>query len=85
MYANLKLQIFKLGLHQNYLAKEVGIAESVLSKIIHGYREPSASERRVLANYLRVEEDWLFEKFDDHLRAIEPTLLPPGQGKNGDF
>jgi transcriptional regulator with XRE-family HTH domain len=85
MYANLKFQIFKLGIHQNYLAKEVGMAESVLSKIIHGYREPSASERRELADYLRVEENWLFEKFDVHLRTIHPTLVRAGQGKNANF
>jgi len=79
MYANLKLQIFKLGIHQNYLAKELGIADSVLSKIIHGYREPSAAERRLLADYLRVDENWLFERLDDPLQR-RSTVLRAGEG-----
>ena len=64
MYPNLKLQIFRLGIHQNYLAKQLGIDETALSKIIHGYREPSEQQRRLLASYLEVEESWLFEKYD---------------------
>jgi transcriptional regulator with XRE-family HTH domain len=49
---------------QNFLARAVGIDESILSKIIHGYREPSKKQRQLLANYLGVEETWLFEKFE---------------------
>ena len=64
MYPNLKLQIFKRGVRQNQLAREVGISEACLSKIIHGYREPSEAERKVLCAYLQAEEEWLFEKFD---------------------
>ena len=64
MYPNLKLQIFKLGIHQNRIARELGIDESVLSKIIHGYREPSISQRELISGYLKVEETWLFEKFE---------------------
>jgi transcriptional regulator with XRE-family HTH domain len=64
MYPNLKLQIFKFGLHQNRIAKALGIDESVLSKIIHGFREPSESQRKQLAAFLKVEENWLFEKYD---------------------
>jgi len=64
MYPNLKLEIFKRGIHQNQLSRAVGINEAVLSKIIRGYREPSADERSLLAGYLRADEKWLFEKFD---------------------
>lgn len=64
MYPNLKLQIFKLGIHQNHISRTLGIDESVLSKIIHGYREPSKIHRAQLANFLNVDESWLFEKFD---------------------
>lgn len=64
MYPNLKLAIFKQGIHQNRLARELGINEFVLSKIIHGYREPSDSVRRLLAGYFQVDECWLFEKFE---------------------
>jgi transcriptional regulator with XRE-family HTH domain len=85
MYANLKLQIFKLGIHQNYLAKEVGIAESILSRIIHGYREPSPSERQALAAFLRVEEKWLFEKFDGPAQMVGATVEQGGHRKNGNL
>ncbi len=64
MYPNLKLQLFRSCVRQNFLAREVGIDESILSKIIHGYREPSKEQRQLLANYLAVEEAWLFEKFE---------------------
>ncbi len=64
MYPNLKLQLFRSSLRQNFLARAVGIDESILSKIIHGYREPSKGQRQLLANYLGVEETWLFEKFE---------------------
>ena len=64
MYPNLKLQLFRSSVRQNFLARELGIDESILSKIIHGYREPSKEQRQLLANYLGVEESWLFEKFE---------------------
>ena len=63
MYPNLKLAIFKRGLRQNHLAREVGIHEVVLSKIIHGFREPSSAQRLRLCEYLGAEESWLFEKY----------------------
>ncbi len=65
MYPNLKLQIFKSGIRQNQIAKDLKFAESQLSKIIHGYREPSPDERHLLAMYLRVDESWLFERYDN--------------------
>lgn len=82
MYANLKLLIFKLGIHQNFLAREVGIAESVLSRIIHGYREPSARERRALASCLGVDENWLFEKSDVRWRQMRTVEMQTRQGRN---
>ena len=78
MYLNIKLQVFRLGFHQIDIAKALGIDESVLSKIIHGYREPSKTQRMQLARYLNAEESWLFEKYD---RTLRPTgtvpSLPP--------
>jgi transcriptional regulator with XRE-family HTH domain len=65
MYPNLKLQIFKLGIRQNQIARELKFCESQLSKIINGYREPSDGERKLLAGYLNVEEEWLFEQHDN--------------------
>ncbi len=71
MYLNLKLQLFKLGIHQNRLARELGIDETALSKIINGYREPSETQRKELADFLGVEEKWLFEKYDGVQRSHE--------------
>jgi transcriptional regulator with XRE-family HTH domain len=64
MYPNLKLQLFRSAVRQNFLARELGIDESILSKIIHGYREPSPEQRQKLSGYLGVEESWLFEKYE---------------------
>ena len=83
MYPNLKLQIFKRGMRQNHLAKQIGISDAILSKIIHGYREPSEMERRVLSAYLEADENWLFEKFEGETTpalAGAPSLAK-GSGK----
>jgi transcriptional regulator with XRE-family HTH domain len=64
MYPNLKLQLFRSAVRQNFLARELGMDESILSKIIHGYREPSPEQRQRLSGYLGVEESWLFEKYE---------------------
>jgi transcriptional regulator with XRE-family HTH domain len=78
MYLNIKLQVFRLGFHQIDIAKALVIDESVLSKIIHGYREPSKTQRLQLARYLNAEESWLFEKYDRTLRpAGAVPSLPP--------
>jgi transcriptional regulator with XRE-family HTH domain len=71
MYMNIKLQVFRLGFHQIDIAKALGMNESVLSKIINGYREPSKMQRMQIARYLNAEESWLFEKYDR-------TVRPPG-------
>ena len=84
MYPNLKLAIFKRGIHQNTLARDLGLNEVNLSKIIRGYREPSESQRKMLASYLEAEEAWLFEKYD---RADAPISLYPSSPavtENGD-
>jgi transcriptional regulator with XRE-family HTH domain len=65
MYPNLKLQLFRSAVRQNFLARELGIDESILSKIIHGYREPSPEQRQKLSGYLGAEESWLFEKYEN--------------------
>lgn len=63
MYPNLKLQVFRRGIHQYQLARALSLDETVLSKIIRGYREPSETQRKLLADYLQVSEKWLFEKY----------------------
>lgn len=74
MYPNLKLQIFKRGERQNHLARQMGISDANLSKIIHGYREPTEAERKVLSAYLQADENWLFEKFDGEAAPTLPSV-----------
>lgn len=76
MYPNLKLQLFRNAVRQNFLARELGIDESILSKIIHGYREPSPEQRQMLSGYLGVEESWLFEKYEN----VSPTRATGNSG-----
>ncbi len=83
MYLNIKLQVFRLGFHQIDIAKALGIDESVLSKIIHGYSEPSKTQRMQLANYLNAEESWLFEKYDRTLRSAGAVPSPPPREEEG--
>jgi hypothetical protein len=45
MYPNLKLQIWKSGVRQNRLAQMVGIHETLLSKIVNGFRAPDVECR----------------------------------------
>jgi transcriptional regulator with XRE-family HTH domain len=64
MYLNLKLQLFKTGMRQNRLAQKLGVDESILSKIINGFREPSQEMRTQIATLLQSDEEWLFERAD---------------------
>ncbi|MBZ5590587.1 MAG: helix-turn-helix domain-containing protein [Acidobacteriia bacterium] len=73
MYLNLKLQLLKTGMRQNRLAQLLAVNESVLSKIVNGFREPSQDMRKRIATLLQSDEEWLFE------RAEAPGAPP----KNG--
>jgi transcriptional regulator with XRE-family HTH domain len=46
------------------MARQLGIDESILSKIIHGHRQPSEAQRKLLASFLGSDESWLFEKYE---------------------
>ena len=84
MYPNLKLQIFRLGTHQNHIARALGMDESILSKIIHGYRQPSQGQRKQLADFLKVEENWLFEKYEARQLGPSPiAAAPEAERKDG--
>ena len=83
MYPNLKLQIFKSGIRQNQIAKDLKFCESQLSKIIHGYREPSADERQLLAVYLNVDESWLFERYESVPTPQSSMLVGMRGDRNG--
>jgi len=80
MYPNLKLQIFKRGVRQNHLARQIGISDPILSKIIHGYRLPTEAERKLLAACLEADENWLFEKFE--VEAAPPLATLPTGGNS---
>jgi len=86
MYANIKLQVFRRGIHQNQLARAVGMDETLLSKIIRGFREPSEAQRKQLADYLDASEQWLFEKSEltDSSEILAKTVLKPGSGNGGE-
>ena len=60
MYPNLKLQIWRSGIHQNRLARDLDIDETVLSRIINGYRDPSPQTKASIAQYFKIDESWLF-------------------------
>jgi transcriptional regulator with XRE-family HTH domain len=76
MYLNLKLQLFKTGMRQNRLAQQLGVDESILSKIVNGFREPSQEMRTRIANLLQIDEQWLFEQSDP---AGVPSKYPGGR------
>jgi transcriptional regulator with XRE-family HTH domain len=61
MYPNLKLQMWRAGVRQNRLAQEIGIHESVLSRMLNGFRTPTPAIRAKIATVLKCEENWLFD------------------------
>lgn len=61
MYPNLKLQLWRSGIRQNRLAQMLGIDESMLSRIVNGFREPNPQVRSKIAELLQSDEAWLFE------------------------
>ena len=74
MYPNLKLQLWKSGLRQNRLAQMLGIDQTLLSKIVNGFRSPDQAMRAKIAAVLHSDEEWLFEavKPADRLADVQP-------------
>ncbi|HWP84400.1 MAG TPA: helix-turn-helix transcriptional regulator [Terriglobia bacterium] len=72
------------------MAQEIQMDEAVLSRIINGFRKPSAEQKRIIANYLGADEEWLFAH-DDPVQNV-PRLgernrvagSKDGAGKNPD-
>jgi transcriptional regulator with XRE-family HTH domain len=62
MYPNLKLQLWRSGIRQNRLAQLLAMDETMLSKIVNGYRQPSQELRKRIAALLQSDEQWLFER-----------------------
>ena len=82
MYLNLKLQLWRSGMRQNQFAKMLGMDETVLSKIVNGFRHPSLQVRRRIADLLEIDEQWLFETAEQPRPAGRPAG-PASNGSNG--
>lgn len=80
MLPNLKLQLWNLGLRQNKLAQMLDLDETVVSRIINGFREPNEEVRRKIAELLEADEQWLFDKpstaHDGSFRRMTSTTKP---------
>jgi transcriptional regulator with XRE-family HTH domain len=61
MYPNLRIQLWKAGIRQNRLAKMINMDETVLSRIVNGFREPSPEFRKKISEILQSDEGWLFQ------------------------
>jgi transcriptional regulator with XRE-family HTH domain len=84
MYPNLKLQLFKIGMRQNLLAQSLGIDESMLSKIVNGFREPSQELREQIASLLDSDSDWLFRDITPAAAAGHAQTLSPPPGRSSE-
>ena len=71
MYPNLKFQLWKVGLRQNRLAKMLEMDETLLSRIVNGYRQPSEEFRKKISAILHSDALWLFQPDD----AAQPNEL----------
>jgi transcriptional regulator with XRE-family HTH domain len=65
MYPNLKLQLWRCGIRQNRLAQLLGIHETLLSRILNGYRDADNDLRNRIAAILRSDVRWLFIETSD--------------------
>jgi len=77
MYPNLRFQLWKAGLRQNQVAKMLEMDETLLSRIVNGYRQPSAEFRKKISAILHSDEMWLFEPEDGvrPAQAIVPEAM----------
>jgi transcriptional regulator with XRE-family HTH domain len=81
MYPNLKLQLWKSGIRQNRLASMLGIDETIVSKIVNGFRPPSEELKKRIAEVLASDRDWLFEKVERTAESRESDRCDgPKQG-----
>jgi transcriptional regulator with XRE-family HTH domain len=65
MYPNLKLQLWRTGLRQNRLAQKLNMDETLLSRIVNGFRQPSDELKVRIAEVLHSDIEWLFEAAHD--------------------
>lgn len=80
MYPNLKLQLWKSGIRQNRVAKALEIDETVLSRIVNGFRKPSPEQKESIAALLECDVAWLFEEAPDIPVSPNPLVRStPGE------
>jgi transcriptional regulator with XRE-family HTH domain len=60
MFLNLKLQLWRRGMRQNQLARMLEMDETILSRIMNGFRLPAPEVRERIARLLEADEAWLF-------------------------
>jgi transcriptional regulator with XRE-family HTH domain len=77
VYPNLRIQLWKAGIRQNRLAKMLDMDETLLSRIVNGYRQPSAEFRKKISTILHSDEVWLFDEVD----GPAPEEPPPPASK----
>jgi len=85
MYPNLKLELWRRGIRQNQLAKVLHLDETMLSKIINGYREVQPEVRAQIATLLESDETWLFAtpEGDRRHRLPAPSVRKGLDGQGG--
>jgi transcriptional regulator with XRE-family HTH domain len=74
MYPNLKMQLWTSGIRQNKLAKMLDIDETILSRIVNGFRQPNLEMRTRIAELLRSDADWLFQTVESKPEAVDIPL-----------
>jgi transcriptional regulator with XRE-family HTH domain len=74
VYPNLKLQMWRVGMRQNRLAQMLGMDETLLSRVVNGFRAPSAELRERIAGMLGCDEGWLFE--EEEAPPVRPVVPP---------
>ena len=82
MFPNLKLQIWRTGLRQNRVAQMVNIDETMLSKILNGFREPSIELQGKLASLLECDAAWLFERQESSREVVRKQSEPSDHPNN---
>jgi transcriptional regulator with XRE-family HTH domain len=55
------MRLWTVGIRQNRLAQMLEVDETVVSKVINGFREPNQELRQRIAQVLEADERWLFE------------------------
>jgi transcriptional regulator with XRE-family HTH domain len=64
MYPNLKLQMWRSGVRQNRLARMLNLDETILSRMVNGFRKPCPEMKAKIAAALNSDPDWLFEEIE---------------------